>query len=305
MTIPVGVVNCTRFSRSTEVVSIGRTVALTLFALVAFASNSILCRVALGRDAIDPVSFTGIRIASGAIMLWPLAWLERGRHPGRAAASPSRAGWRSGALLFAYAIAFSLAYVTLTASTGALILFPCVQVTIMIGAMIAGERLHAAEWAGLVLAIAGLVLLTLPGLSAPPLSGSLLMAIAGVAWGLYTLRGRGTPAPLSDTSRNFLAAVPLAAIAVAAGREHLHATRPGVVYASASGMLASGLGYVAWYGALRGLSAARSAMVQLAVPAIAAAGGVIFLTETIHTRLVMAAMLILGGIALALARRAH
>ncbi|HEX6791745.1 MAG TPA: DMT family transporter, partial [Candidatus Krumholzibacteria bacterium] len=180
-----------------------------------------------------------------------------------------------------------------------------VQVTIMIGAMIAGERLHAMEWSGLGLAIAGLVVLTLPGLTAPPLPGSLLMAVAGVAWGLYTLRGRGTPAPLSDTARNFLAAVPLAAAVVVLGRSNLHASAAGVVYAAASGMFASGLGYVAWYAALRGLTAARSAMVQLAVPVIAAAGGVIFLTEGLHARLIVSAILILGGIALALARRAR
>jgi drug/metabolite transporter (DMT)-like permease len=220
-----------------------------------------------------------------------------------APAAGSRAGWRSGFLLFAYAIAFSFAYTRLTASTGALILFASVQAAILVGAMCSGERPRALEWCGLALALAGLVYLTLPGLRAPPLSGSLLMVCAGIAWGWYTLRGLGSPGPLHDTSRNFLCAVIPAAVAMAFAARRLHVTGAGAGWAVASGMLASGGGYVVWYAALRGLTAARAAMVQLAVPVIAAAGGALLLAEEIGARLVVAALLILGGIALALARR--
>jgi drug/metabolite transporter (DMT)-like permease len=278
-----------------------RIILLTVFALFAFASNSLLCRVALGHGAIDPAAFTGIRITSGALVLWLLASLERSRHP-RTVAVPSRAGWRSGFLLFAYAICFSLAYVTLTAATGALILFPVVQTTIVAGAIVSGERLRPLEWCGLVLALGGLVYLTLPGLSAPPLAGSLLMVCAGVAWGLYTLRGRASAAPLRDTSRNFLCATAPSLLVLILAKDSLHLSRSGAGLAVASGMAASGIGYVAWYAALRGLTATRAAMVQLAVPVIAALGGVTFLTETLHTRLIISACLILGGIGLALAR---
>ena len=178
-----------------------------------------------------------------------------------------------------------------------------VSTTVVVGAIRSGERLRTVEWCGLALALGGLVYLTLPGLSAPPLAGSLLMVCAGVAWGLYTLRGRGSPAPLRDTSRNFLCAVAPSLLVLILAKDSLHATRPGVGFAAASGMAASGIGYVAWYAALRGLTATRAAMVQLAVPVIAAVGGVTFLTETIHARLIISACLILGGIGLALARR--
>ncbi len=270
---------------------------------MAFASNSLLCRLALGRLLIDPATFTGIRLASGALVLAVLAWQHR-RAAG-AATSPTRAGWRSGLFLFAYAICFSFAYVTLTAATGALILFAAVQATIMIGAMAAGERPRWREWCGLGVAMAGLVYLTLPGLDAPPAAGCVLMLVAGAAWGVYTLRGRGSTAPLADTSRNFLCASLPALVAVAVMRSHLQVSTAGVAYAIASGVIASGLGYVVWYAALRGLSATRAAMVQLAVPIIAALGAVLFLSEHIGARLVISAGLVLGGIALAVLTRAR
>ncbi len=301
MNIPAGVVNCTRFS-AVGGFPIGRTFILTLAALLAFASNSLLCRLALGRQLIDPAAFTAIRIASGALMLALLAWPERRRRSARPG-GVTRAGWRSGFLLFAYAITFSLAYMTLTASTGALILFAAVQATIIAGAIAHGERPRLLEWCGLALALAGLVYLTLPGLSAPPLTGSVLMLAAGVAWGLYTLRGRGSQSPLLDTARNFACAVPAVVIVAAAMHARWHASRSGILYAAASGVFASGFGYVVWYAALRGLSAARAAMVQLAVPVIAALGAVLVLSEHVGTRLLVSAGLILGGIALALTRR--
>jgi drug/metabolite transporter (DMT)-like permease len=241
-----------------------------------------------------------VRIASGALVLALLNRRSRG-----AALSPTRAGWRSGLFLFAYAVAFSFAYVTLTAATGALILFAAVQATIIIGALISGERLRGMEWCGLAVAMGGLVYLTLPGLSAPPTVGCALMLGAGVAWGFYTLRGRGSAAPLRDTSRNFACAVPPAAILVLLAHNHLHASAPGLGLAIASGMIASGIGYVVWYAALRGLTATRAAMVQLAVPVIAALGAVAFLSEHVGMRLVVSAGLILGGIGLAALRRAR
>jgi drug/metabolite transporter (DMT)-like permease len=195
--------------------------------------------------------------------------------------------------------------VTLTAATGALILFAAVQATIIIGALISGERLRGMEWCGLAVAMGGLVYLTLPGLSAPPTVGCALMLGAGVAWGFYTLRGRGSAAPLRDTSRNFACAVPPAAILVLLAHNHLHASAPGLGLAIASGMIASGIGYVVWYAALRGLTATRAAMVQLAVPVIAALGAVAFLSEHVGMRLVVSAGLILGGIGLAALRRAR
>jgi drug/metabolite transporter (DMT)-like permease len=206
-------------------------------------------------------------------------------------------------MLFAYAVAFSFAYVTLTAATGALILFGAVQATIIIGAISSGERLRVFEWSGLTLAIGGLVYLTLPGLSAPPAAGCALMLGAGVAWGFYTLRGRGSAAPLRDTARNFLGALPPALVTVSLMHGHLRASSRGIAYALASGMLASGIGYVVWYAALRGLTAARAALVQLAVPVIAALGAVAFLSEHVGVRLVISACMILSGIGLALVRR--
>lgn len=283
---------------------IGRTVILTVLALIAFASNSLLCRVALGHGHIDPAAFTGLRVGSGALVLWLLASLERDRRRSPALRTrPTRAGWRSGFFLFAYAISFSFAYVTLTAATGALILFAAVQVTVVAGAMRSGERLRAMEWLGLAIALGGLAYLTMPGLAAPPAGGSLLMALAGIAWGFYTLRGRGSVAPLADTARNFLCAVAPSLLVVVLARDDVHVSRAGAVWALASGMVASGGGYVIWYAALRGLTAARAALVQLAVPVIAALGAVVFLSETVSLRLVTAACLILGGIALALTRR--
>lgn len=237
-------------------------------------------------------------------MLALLAWPEHRRAAG-AATSPTRAGWRSGLFLFAYAICFSFAYMTLTAATGALILFAAVQATIIAGAIANGERPRVLEWCGLALALAGLVYLTLPGLSAPPLAGSMLMLVAGIAWGLYTLRGRGSASPLLDTARNFACAVPGVVIVAIAMHTQLQVSGTGVAYAAASGVIASGLGYVVWYAALRGLTAARAAMVQLAVPVIAALGAVLFLSEEIGARLVVAAGLILGGIALALSTRSR
>jgi len=273
-----------------------RTLLLTALALLAFAANSILCRLALGTGSIDAASFTAIRLASGAVALIFVANLS----------TSASAPWNpiSALMLFAYAITFSYAYRQISAGTGALILFGAVQLTMLGMAIAGGERPPVAEWLGLVLAAGGLVYLVLPGLHAPPWLGTVLMMIAGTAWGIYSVRGRGTVSPIDDTAKNFaLAALPAVALSILA---HLGAniSNRGAMLAAISGVVTSGAGYVIWYAALPGLSGARAALVQLAVPLITAGAGVALLGESVTPRLLVAAALILGGIALAvLARR--
>lgn len=267
-------------------------------ALLSFAANSILCRLALGPHAIDAASFTTIRIASGAVALFVIHAASRGPRP-------AHRGWSAPAMLFVYAAGFSLAYRSLGAATGALVLFGAVQSTMLLSGLIAGERFRLLEGLGLCLAIAGLIALVLPGLTAPPLTGLALMATAGVAWGIYSLRGRGSSDPLGDTLRNFLVAVPLAVLVSALSIRDVHASGRGILLAIVSGALTSGMGYVLWFLALRGLSAIRAATVQLAVPALAAGGAVVFLREPLTARLVQAGLLILGGVGLAVTSRAQ
>jgi len=211
--------------------------------------------------------------------------------------------WRSVVALFAYAIAFSFAYLSLTTGTGALILFGAVQTTMMVVALISGERPRRLEWIGLVSAVTGIIVLVFPGLTAPPLAGSTMMALAGASWGFYTLWGRGTNDPLAATTKNFARAVPLAVVASLAAIGRVHVTGNGAVLAASSGAITSGVGYVIWYAALRRLTATRAAIVQSATPVLAALGGVIFLSERVTLRLVIAAVMILGGIALAVLGR--
>ena len=273
-----------------------RTLLCTAFALVAFAANSLLCRQALGHTAIDAASFSTIRLASGAAALLVITW-GRGRRP-----IGLRGTWRSAALLFLYAVPFSFAYVSLSAGTGALILFAAVQATMFAGALRSGARPHVVQWAGLILALLGLVYLVMPGLAAPSPLGCALMTLAGGAWGVYSLRGGGAADALAETSGNFIRALPLAAGISIATAGHAVWSVEGAMLAVLSGALASGLGYVAWYVAMSGLSVTRAATVQLAVPVLAAVGGVAFLGERITARLIVGALLILGGVALALTR---
>jgi drug/metabolite transporter (DMT)-like permease len=271
----------------------GRTVALTALALVAFAGNSILCRMALGAHLIDPAGFTTVRLGAGAATLWLVA-------AGRDGGVPRLAGrWDSAAALFLYAAAFSLAYITLGAGTGALILFGTVQLTMILAGLRAGERPRPAEWVGLALAATGLVVLVRPGLTAPSPAGSAMMALAGVAWGVYSLRGRGSTEPLRNTAGNFLRSVPMAVLLLLAARGGATWEARGVLFAATSGALASGAGYAIWYAALPALTATRAALVQLLVPVLAAAGGVALLGESVPPRLPVAALLVLGGVALA------
>lgn len=277
-----------------------RTALLTLFTMIAFAANSILCRMALGAAAIDPVSFTTIRIVSGAVVLVFLA-----RMVARNAPSLARTGWKSPAALFIYAIAFSFAYLSLDAGVGALILFGAVQVT-MIGAGLArGERPHPGQWIGLALAVGGLLYLMFPGATAPPVGGALLMAAAGVAWGVYSLRGGGAVNPIALTAFNFGRASAFTLATSVFALRLLDITPRGAILAVLSGAVTSGLGYALWYRALRGHTATSAAIVQLSVPIIAALGGGALLDEVFTLRLGIASAITLGGVLLAiLSRRA-
>ena len=264
---------------------------LTLLAMIAFAGNSLLCRAALKQTSIDAATFTFIRIFSGAAALWLIMKM-------RGAAWKEAGNWSSALALFAYAAAFSFAYNSLSAGTGALLLFGAVQATMILWGFRRGERLHTIQIVGLVVAVTGLVVLLLPGLSAPPLSGSILMLGAGVAWGIYSLRGKVEKNPVSSTAGNFLRAVPLAAIVSIMLLPWARLDRPGIGYAVISGAIASGLGYVIWYAALSGLRAASAATVQLSVPVLAATGGILLLGEPITFRYLIASIAVLGGIAL-------
>ena len=275
-----------------------RVLLLTTLAMLAFAANSLLCRLALRGSGIDAASFTTLRLVSGALTLWLIVRLST---RGQAAAPAGIGNWWSALALFVYAAAFSLAYLSLSAATGALLLFGMVQLTMIAQGLRKGERLHGWALAGFVLAMAGLIGLLLPGLSAPPLVGSLLMALAGVAWGVYSLRGRGAGDPTRVTAGNFMRSLPftlaLALLWLLLGLP-VQVDLAGVLYAVASGAVASGLGYAIWYSALPSLKAMAAATVQLSVPAIAAVGGVLFLDESLSLRLVLASVAILGGIAL-------
>lgn len=270
-----------------------RTLSLTALAMIAFASNSILCRLALRQTNIDPASFTLVRIVSGAIALWLVMQMRRER-------SLQAGNWLSAFALFAYAAAFSFAYLQLSAGTGALLLFGAVQATMISWGLRKGEHFDAIQVVGLIIAITGLTVLLLPGLSAPPLFDSIMMLIAGIAWGIYSLRGRGEKHPVGATAGNFLRAVPFAVVLMAAGRPWIKLDSLGMFYAALSGAITSGLGYVIWYRALPGLKAASAATVQLSVPVLAAGGGIILLGERLSLRYVLASFAVLGGIALVL-----
>jgi drug/metabolite transporter (DMT)-like permease len=289
-------------SSSAQPPSVGILAGLTICALLAFAANSILCRQALGEHSIDAATFTAIRLVSGAITLLVISQFVSSREQRRAA---SRSWWPAVAL-FSYAAFFSLAYHWLTAGTGALLLFGFVQAT-MIGYSISrGTRLTLPQWLGIASAFAGLIILVWPGLSAPSPVGCTLMALAGISWGVYSLLGKGVADPLVATAVNFRRAVPLAfllLIGFAFGNSPLHHSSRGFILAVISGAITSGLGYVIWYRALRGLTAVQAATVQLAVPILSALGGVALMSEPFPTRLAIAIPLVIGGIAYSTRKR--
>src|SRR5882724_11627519 len=273
-----------------------RIAGAVLFALMAFAANSVLCRMALRQSHIDPTSFTSIRLLAGAITLWVLV---------RARSRPVEnlsGSWSSAAALLAYAVAFSFAYVELAAGTGALLLFGAVQVVMIAGGVIAAERIDNVVICGWSLAAGGLVLLLLPGVTAPAGLDASFMLLAGLAWGIYSLRGRRSKDALTDTAGNFVRAAPGALLMSIFLPVHRFADLDGIVLAALSGSVASGLGYAAWYTALPKIGAIAAANAQLAVPVIAALAGVLLFNEPITTRLVLSSMLVLGGSAVAVRR---
>jgi drug/metabolite transporter (DMT)-like permease len=263
-----------------------------IFVLLAFAANSVLCRMALRSSGIDPASFTSIRLLTGALTMWALVRLTR---PGRSLGGD----WRSATALLIYAVAFSFAYVSVTAGTGALLLFGAVQLIMISAGLFAGERIDWGIGLGWGVAVAGLVLLLLPGLSAPPTLKAMMMLCAGIFWGIYSLRGRRSIDPLCDTAGNFVRAAPGALLITALLWRHVSLDRAGVLLAVLSGAIASGLGYVAWYRILPRLSAITAANMQLSVPVIAAIAGVLLFGETITLRLAVSSVMVLGGIAVA------
>src|SRR6185369_2055453 len=271
---------------------------ITLLTMIAFAGNSVLCRIALKNTGIDAASFTSIRLVSGSAVLWAIARLFCGNSSGRG-------NWISAFALFAYAAGFSFAYMSLTAATGALLLFGAVQAPMIGHGLWAGELLHKKQLVGLMLAFGGLVGLLLPGLSAPPLVGSLLMLIAGVAWGVYSLRGKADGNPIRITAGNFLRAMMFARLRNALLHSRASLEIVGVWYAIVSGAVASGLGYAIWYSVLPALKAPTAATVQLSVPVIAEVGGIIILEEPLTIRFVLASLAILGGIALVILSKSH
>jgi drug/metabolite transporter (DMT)-like permease len=273
-----------------------RLVALTSLAMIAFTGNSLLCRIALKSTSIDAASFTVIRLVSGAITLWFLVRMMR-------RTSTGKGNWLSALALFGYAAGFSFAYMSLTAATGALLLFGAVQVTMIGWGVWRGERLTRLQLVGLLLACGGLVGLSMPGVAAPSLLGASLMLGAGISWGAYSLRGKGAGDPMRVTGGNFLRAVPIAVMWSAFTLDAASLDRAGILYAVASGALTSGIGYAIWYMALPALRATTAATVQLSVPVIAALGGVVFLGESITLRSLLASMAILGGIALVIVKK--
>lgn len=270
---------------------------LTLLTMVAFAGNSLLCRAALNETSIDAASFTAIRLISGAAMLWLVV---RIRKKGKYAGGGS---WLSAFALFAYAAGFSFAYLSLPAGTGALLLFGAVQATMICYGIWSGERLLKLQALGLILAFVGVFALLLPGISAPSLYGSILMLGAGVAWGIYSIRGKGVGDPIQITAGNFLRAVPIAVILSVLMLNHLSIDNLGILYAVSSGAFASGMGYAIWYTVLPALKSTSAATVQLSVPVIAALGGIIFLDEAVTLRLLLVSVTILGGIALVVVQK--
>lgn len=271
------------------------TAALTLAAMIAFAANSLLARLALGADSIDAASYTALRIVSGAAFLFFIS-----RRPGQVRMQEIPGNWLAATALFAYAMAFSLSYLMLGAATGALILFSSVQATMVGFSLARGDSLSLRELAGFTIAFLAFVYLILPGVGRPDLTGSALMVISGISWGVYTLRGRGSTSPLRDTAGNFLRAsafcLPLALYTIWGGK----ASASGVLLALASGVVASGLGYSIWYRALTGLTTFQAALVQLSVPVIAAFGAILFLSEALTVRFAIVSPFVLGGIAFAI-----
>ena len=265
---------------------------LTAMALVAFAANSVLCRLALGDGSIDPVSFTSIRLVGGALALSLIFWFTKVSEK----VEKPQGSWSSGVALYAYAVSFSLAYISLSSGTGALILFGAVQITMLLAAFRSGEQMGWRQWVGFFVAIAGIIYLVSPGIEAPDLGGAVLMMISGVAWGLYSIAGKSVTAPIAMTTGNFIRAAIITVPTSICALAFVNISSFGVALALTSGVVTSGLGYVIWYKAVPLLTTTQAAILQLLVPLLAALGGVVFISEQFTLRLGIASLLILGGV---------
>ena len=272
-----------------------KTILFTGLALIAFAANSVLCRLALGESAIDASTFTIVRLLAGAIVLTVIMSISKIKSNSNTNSS-TKGSWPASIALFIYALTFSFAYVTLDTATGALILFGSVQITMILMSIFSGNRLHISEWFGMAIAFTGFVYLILPGVTTPSVIGFLLMTVSGIAWGIYTLKGRGSQNPIMDTAFNFLRTMPFVIILAVITIKYAHYSSEGILLAVLSGSIASGIGYMIWYSALSGLSVTQAAVLQLLVPVIAAVGGIIFVSESISFRLTVSSAMILGGI---------
>ena len=270
-----------------------KTMIFTSVALFAFAGNSVLCRLALGGAVIDAPSFTAIRLLSGIVVLVALLALTTDKQK-----PVSKGSWLASILLFVYAITFSFAYISLDTGVGALILFGTVQLTMILASVVSGSKLHLAEWLGISIAFSGFVYLIIPNLTTPSFTGFFLMVISGIAWGGYTLKGRGSINPISDTAYNFIRTIPFVILLIILFFRDAHLSSFGILLAILSGAIASGIGYVVWYIALSNLSIIQASVVQLFVPIIAAIGGIFFINEIISLRLVFSSVMVLGGILL-------
>jgi len=275
--------------------STAKTVIYTIIALIAFAANSVLCRLALGDKEIDPSSFTSIRLLSGSIVLFMLIQFKKNKNT-----ILVKGSWAGSVMLFLYAATFSFAYMTLDTGTGALILFGSVQLTLILLSLLSGTRLHFSEWTGIGVAFSGFVYLMLPQVSTPSILGFILMTISGISWGFYTLIGRSSKNSLLDTAYNFFRTTPFVIVLFLINNQHFHYSLKGIILATLSGGIASALGYTLWYAALRKLTMTQAAVLQLVVPTFAVLGGVLFVSESITLRIVISASLILGGILLVL-----
>ena len=281
-----------------------KTILFTGLALIAFAANSVLCRLALGESAIDASTFTIVRLLAGAIVLTVIMSISKIKSNSNTNSS-TKGSWPASIALFIYALTFSFAYVTLDTATGALILFGSVQITMILMSIFSGNRLHISEWFGMAIAFTGFVYLILPGVTTPSVIGFLLMTVSGIAWGIYTLKGRGSKNPIMDTAFNFLRTMPFVIILAIVTFKYAHYSSEGILLAVLSGSIASGIGYMIWYSALSGLSVTQAAVLQLLVPVIAAVGGIIFVSESISFRLTVSSAMILGGILMVVLGRCY
>ena len=285
-------------SQDQKEISFIKTIIYTTLALIAFAANSVICRLALKDGAIDPGLFTSIRLFSGAAVLIALVFLSKDSRYEK-----SKGSWTSAARLFLDAAAFSYAYVSLETGIGALIIFGVVQITMIASSLISGYRMNGIECLGIFLALAGFLYLLVPGASAPSLSGFILMSLSGIGWGIYSLRGKNSKHPLVDTAYNFLRSLPFLILLLYFLAQESNYSTKGILLALLSGIVTSGIGYTIWYVALRGLNSIQASIVQLLVTVMASIGGILFVGEIVSFRLMVSSLMILGGILLLIIKR--